>query len=317
MKVLSLFDGMSCGQIAIVDKLGINVESYYASEIKPHGIKVVKHNYPNTIHVGDINKLEYADGVLDNTIQSYNVGEIDLLIGGSPCQNFSAACIPSKRLGLLGEKSSLFYEYLRLLKEVKPKYFLLENVASMDKSDQDKISDYLGVQPVRINSDKFSAQLRDRLYWTNLEVAAITIDNSPLLNEVLESGYSPRKKALCLLEGYSRPTSTPYRKMRRHAKSFNTVVFKDKRHYDECMALYNDKFKGLKAVEADAVAESIDVSIFDGIRDLTRAEMERLQTVPEGYTSIVTRNEAASLLGDGWTVDVIAHILRPLKEKYA
>lgn len=304
---------MSCGQIAL-EKAGFKVDKYYASEIKPHGIAVTKHNYPNTIHIGDVTKLEFADGKLDNTETTFNVGEIDLFIGGSPCQNFSAACIPAKRLGLQGEKSSLFYEYLRLLKEVKPKYFLLENVASMDKEDQDKISEYLGVQPIRINSDKFSAQLRDRLYWTNIDVPTVEDNNAPLLKDILEEGYSPRKKALCLLEGYSRPTSTPYRKMRRHAKSFNTLIFKSEKHYKECMELYNSQFKGLKANDADIIAESLDLSVFEGIRDLTQTEMERLQTVPEGYTSIVSRNEAASLLGDGWTVDVIAHIFKGLQK---
>ena len=303
---------MSNGQIAL-ERSGIKVDNYYASEIKPHALKTTQHNYPNTIQVGDITKLEYKNGQLDNTEVTFNIGEIDLLIGGSPCQNFSAACIPAKRLGLQGEKSSLFYEYLRLLKEVKPKYFLLENVASMDKEDQDKISEYLGVEPVRINSDKFSAQLRDRLYRTNLDVLPVEDSVSPLLNDVLESGYSPRAKALCLLEGYSRPTKTPYRKMRRHAKSFNTLIFKDEKHYLACMELYNQNFKGLKAKEADKLAENLDLSIFEGVRDLTQTEMERLQTVPEGYTSVVSRNEAASLLGDGWTVDVIAHIFKSLK----
>ncbi|QJI52434.1 site-specific DNA-cytosine methylase [Psychrobacillus phage Perkons] len=313
MKVLSLFDGMSCGQIAL-ERVGIKVDEYYASEIKTYGIAVTQHNYPKTIQLGDITKLEYNDGKLDNTEATYDVGVIDLLIGGSPCQNFSAACIPSKRLGLQGEKSSLFYEYLRILREVKPKYFLLENVASMDKKDQDAISEYLGIEPIRINSDKLSAQLRDRLYWTNLNVLPIETSISIRLEDILESGYSPRNKALCLLEGYSRPTKTPYRKMRRHAKSFNTLVFKDKEHHDACMKLYNLNFKNLKAREADILAEQLDLSIFEGVRDLNQVEMERLQTVPEGYTSVVSRNEAASLLGDGWTVNVIAHIFKNIEQ---
>lgn len=316
IKVLSLFDGASCGQIAL-EKLGIRVDKYYASEIKPHALKVTQHNYPNTIQVGDITKLEYKDGKLDNTQEAWEIGEVDLLMGGSPCQSFSVICIPSKRLGLKGDKSSLFYEYLRLLNEVKPKHFLLENVSSMKEKDRDAISEYLGVQPIRINSDKFSAQMRDRLYWTNIDVSPVEINSTPKLADILEDGYSHRNKALCLLEGYSRPTTTPYRKMRRHAKSFNTLIFKSKEHYEECMKLYNDKFKNLKANEADKVAESLDLSIFEGVRDLSQLEMERLQTVPEGYTSIVTRNEAASLLGDGWTVDVISWILSfiPSKEE--
>lgn len=303
---------MSCGQIAL-ERAGVKIDKYYASEIKEDGIKVTQENYPNTIQVGDVTKLEYCDGILDNMQTTFNIGYVDLLIGGSPCQNFSAICIPSKRLGLQGEKSSLFYEYLRLLKEVKPKYFLLENVASMDQTDQDSISEYLGIQPIRINSKLVSGQMRDRLYWTNIDVDEIIEDKGILLKDILECGYSPRKKALCLLEGYSRPTTTPYRKMRRHVKAFNTLIFKDERHYIDCMDLYNRNFKNLKAKDADRVAGEIDLSIFEGVRDLSQLEMERLQTVPEGYTKSLTRNQAAGLLGDGWTVDVIAHILSFMK----
>lgn len=331
LKVLSLFDGMSCGQIAL-EKLDLKVESYFASEIKPHAIKVTMDNYPNTVQLGDITKLTYDNGYLytfksreemntyfneskGEPITKIYVGEIDLLIGGSPCQNFSQICIPSKRLGLSGEKSKLFYEYLRLLNEVNPTYFLLENVSGMEESDRKSIDEYLGVKSIRINSELVSAQLRDRLYWTNIPVKELPVDKGILLKDVLENGYSPRKKALCLLEGYSRPTKTPYRKMRRHAKALNTLIFKDEKHYLECINFFNKHFKGLPAKDADVKANELDVSIFDGVRDLTQLEMERLQTVPEGYTKLVNRNEAASLLGDGWTVDVIAHIFSYLKEE--
>jgi site-specific DNA-cytosine methylase len=329
VNVLSLFDGMSCGQIAL-DRLGKKVGNYFASEVKPHAIKTTLDNYPNTKQLGDITKIAYENGYLfvfnsreemnnyfnhneGEPVEKFHVGKIDLMMGGSPCQNFSQICIPSKRLGLSGDKSKLFYEYLRLLNEIKPKYFLLENVSGMDKEDQEAIDSYLGVKSIRINSELVAAQLRDRLYWTNVEVKELPKDRGILLKDVLESGYSPRKKALCLLEGYSRPTKTPYRKMRRHAKALNTLIFKDEQHYEECMEFYNNHFKGLPAKEADSVAEKLDVSIFDGVRDLSQLEMERLQTVPEGYTKSISRNDAASLLGDGWTVDVIAHILNGIK----
>ena len=330
LNVLSLFDGMSCGQIAL-ERNGIGVENYLASEIKSHAIKVTLDNYPGTIQLGDITKITYDDGYLyifnsreemntyfneskGEPIERIFVGEIDLVIGGSPCQNFSQICIPSKRLGLSGEKSKLFYEYLRLLNEVKPKYFLLENVSGMDDEDRKSIDNYLGVKSIRINSELVSAQLRDRLYWTNINITELPKDKNILLKDILESGYSPRKKALCLLEGYSRPTKTPYRKMRRHAKALNTLIFKDEQHYKDCMEFFNKHFKGLPAKEADKIANELDVSVFDGVRDLSQLEMERLQTVPEGYTKSVNRNEAASLLGDGWTVEVIAYIFSFLKE---
>lgn len=314
MNVLSLFDGMSCGQIAL-ERAGISVDTYYASEIKQEGITVTQDNYPNTVQVGDITKLEYREGILDNMEREWDIGQVDLLMGGSPCQNFSVICIPEKRTGLKGDKSSLFYEYLRLLKEVKPRYFLLENVSSMKKEDKEAISSYLGVHPVRINSSLVSAQMRDRLYWTNIPVNTLPTDKEIKLEEILEEGYSHRKKALCLLEGYSRPTKTPYRKMRRHEKSFNTLIFKSKQHYEKCMDLYNKHLKGLSAKEADEVAKRIDLGVFEGVRDLSQVEMERLQTVPEGYTSKLNRNESASVLGDGWTVDVIVHILKGIDIK--
>ena len=124
IKVLSLFDGISCGQIAL-ERAGIKVDKYYASEIKKHAIKVTMEHFPNTIQIGDVTKVSYNDGILYTENGEFNIGNIDLLIGGSPCQDFSL--INPKGKGLKGDKSRLFYEYLRLLNEIKPKYFLLEN----------------------------------------------------------------------------------------------------------------------------------------------------------------------------------------------
>ena len=152
INVLSLFDGMSCGQIAL-NKLGIKVSKYYAAEIEKAPMKVTQHNYPDTIQVGDVTKLKGED-----------FPQIDLLIGGSPCQGFSFA---GKQLNFEDPRSILFFEFVRLLDECKPKYFLLENV-KMKKEWQDVISNLLGVQPIRINSSKFIAAKRDRLYWTNI-----------------------------------------------------------------------------------------------------------------------------------------------------
>ena len=148
MNVLSLFDGMSCGQIAL-NRAGIKYDKYYASEIKPHAIKVTQHNYPDTIQLGDVRNIKGSD-----------LPKIDLLIGGSPCQDLSIA--NKNQTGLKGNKSSLFYEYVRLLKECKPKWFLLENVASMCDFDRDIISKELAVYPVLICSSLVSAQERKR-----------------------------------------------------------------------------------------------------------------------------------------------------------
>ena len=274
MNVLSLFDGMSCGQIAL-DKLGIKVDNYFASEIKPHAIKVAQDNYPNTKQVGDITKLN-----------GYDLPKIDLLIGGSPCQDFSQA--NRKREGLQGVKSGLFYEYVRLLKEIKPKYFLLENV-KMKKEHQDVISEILGVEPININSKLISAGMRNRLYWTNIPNIEQPDKVDIKLKDILTSGYTTKEKAFCLLESESRPQKTNWKRFRRwRKKGFVNIVF-----------------------------ETPDLNLFKN-RILNQTELERLQTVPDGYTKLLSRNDAACLLGDGWTVDVIAHIFKniPITNKY-
>jgi DNA-cytosine methyltransferase len=307
---------MSNGQISL-EKVGIKVDKYFASEIKPHGIKVTQDNYPNTIQIGDVTKVSYKNGILHSENGDFEVGKIDLLIGGSPCQNFSIACITEKRKGLEGEKSALFYEYLRLLKEVNPRYFLLENVGSMKKDDQQKISEYLGYKPNNINSKFFTAQLRNRLYWTNYEVLHDYHDKGIKLNDILTEGWSDREKSRCLLEGDSRPNTTPVKMFHRYYSSgFTTLIFKSQEHYIACKNHYDTYFKGMSAKEIDEkLNEDIDLSVYEGTRYLNQVELERLQSVPEGYTKSVDRNEAASLLGDGWTVDVISHLFKGLKEE--
>ncbi len=156
---------MSCGQIAL-NKLGIIPEKYYASEIKPSAIKVTKYNFSDTIHIGDVKKVSYKNGVLETERGNYDIGHVDLLIGGSPCQDLSG--MNKKKVGLKGEKSSLFWEYARIKKEVLPTFFMLENVGSMPYNDAMAITKEMGVNGVRIDSSLVSAQLRDRIYWTNI-----------------------------------------------------------------------------------------------------------------------------------------------------
>lgn len=308
MNVLSLFDGMSCGQIAL-ERAGIKVNKYFASEIKPHAIKVTQHNYPNTIQLGDVKNIYVKD-----------LPRIDLIIGGSPCQDLSQA--NKEKLGLEGLKSGLFYEYLRLLRECSPKYFLLENVA-MDSREYFKISKELGTLPVRINSSLVAPQLRGREYWTNIgpefyDLTGFRHCDIPLpkdrkikLQNILESGYTDREKARCLLESDSRPLTTSVKMYHRYASSgFTTLIFKSKRHFEDCRKYYNKNFKGLSADEIQC-----DSYIFDGVRYMTQSELEKCQTVPEGYTSILSRNDAACLLGDGWTVDVIVHIFKQMLQE--
>lgn len=311
MKVLSLCDGMSCGQLAL-KKLGIPIEAYYAAEIKDVAIKVTLDNFPNTIEIGDVNKVSYKDGILTTENGDLQVGQIDLVMFGSPCQTFSLAMITEHRVGLEDkEKSGLFYECYRILQEVKPKYFLMENVRSMKDKDRDFISQMMGVEPIMIDSALIAPAMRKRYYWTNIEGVEQPKKKDIPLQSILTSGYTERQKARCLTVSDSRPLTTSVEMFHRfYYKGFNTLVFKDRQHYLNCKQYYDDNYKGMAA--KDIPVDETDV--FDGVRYLNQLELERCQTVPEGYTKILTRNEAADVLGDGWTIDVIAHILSYMKK---
>lgn len=296
INVLSLFDGMSCGRLAL-KKANIEVGSYYSSEIKQHAIKVADLNFPQDepTRLGDITK-----------INGYKLPKIDLLIGGSPCQDFSGA--NKERLGVDGIKSGLFFEYVRLLKETSPKYFLLENVR-MKKEHQDFVSNIMGCEPIVINSELLAPHLRHRLYWTNIPFNKKIDDLNLKLNDFLIEGYSDRDKARTLLESDSRPLSTPIKMVHRYLNTgFTTLIFKDKKHYEDIREHFDLNFKGKTAKDIDSFVG--DLSVYNGVRYLNNREREFCQTVPSGYTDVLTKNEAACLLGDGWTVDVIAHILR-------
>ena len=276
MKVLSLCDGMSIAHIAL-ERIGMHVDKYYAAEIKPVALKVTKENYPDTIHIGDVNKVRYKGGILYTENGNYNVGKIDLMVFGSPCQSFSIAMKTDMRVGLKDKtRSGLFLECYRILKEVNPTWFLLENVASMKDDDRDFLSECMGVEPIRINSKLVSAALRDRYYWTNIKGITQPEDKGITLQSILTSGYTDREKARALLVSDSRPLVDKQKMLHRY-KKFTTIVWEEKG---------ND----------------------DSIRYLNQTELERCQTVPEGYTKCLTRNEAADVLGDAFTVDVISHI---------
>lgn len=282
MNVLSLCDGMSCGRIAL-EKAGIPVERYFASEIKDIAIKVTMENYPDTIQIGDVNKVHYKNGILHTPNGNFKA-DIDLVIFGSPCQTFSVAMKAELRVGLENkEKSGLFLECYRILKEINPQFFFMENVARMKPEDKEFITKLMGVEPIKINSSLVSAQLREREYWTNIPNVTQPENKNICLQNILTSGYTDRKKARALLVSNSRPLTTKSRMLHRYkATGFTTLVWEEKG---------ND----------------------ESIRYFNQTELERLQTVPEGYTKCLTRNEAANVLGDGWTVDVISHIFSNLK----
>ena len=312
LTVLSLCDGMSCGHIAL-DRIGVPVKAYYAAEIKPHAIKVTCANYPDTVQIGDVTKITYSDGVLHTENGDFTVNSIDLVIFGSPCQSVSGAMRTDKRIGLLDpKKSGLFYECYRILEEVKPKWFLMENVSGMRKADCEIISSMLGTEPIYIDSAVVAPAMRKRYYWTNIPGACPPVsDTAYTLQDILTDGFTPNNKAYCLLVSHSRPNSTPVKLFyRSYVRKFINCVYKSRAHFDACVAYYNEHFKHLSAT--DIPMDDPGLAIFDGVRVLNRTELERCQTVPEGYTDCLTWQEAADVLGDGWTVDVVAHLLRGL-----
>ena len=281
MQVLSLFDGMSCGQIAL-DKAGIQVDHYYASEIDKYAMKVAKENYPNMTHVGDVTQ-----------VKAKSLPKIDLLIGGSPCQGFSFA---GKQLNFSDPRSKLFFEYIRLLDELKPKYFLLENVR-MKQESQDIITKYMGVDPVMINSSTVSAQNRKRLYWTNIPFDVPT-DKNILLKDILEDGVTDRDKSHCLDANYFKGGNLKsYFEKHRRQLVFST---------DGMCHVGDADFSGHREPKTYIPPMSW--------RKLTPLECERLQTVPEGYTNHVSNTQRYKMLGNGWTVDVITAIMKGIKD---
>lgn len=259
MKILSLFDGISCGRLAFA-RAGIPVEKYYASEIDKYAIQVAQKNYPDTIQVGDVNKLNYLE-LLD----------IDMVIGGSPCQDLSIA--KQNRQGLRGERSGLFWKYVEALEVIRPRWFLLENVASMRNEDRDAITAtlkriYPETECIMINSALVSAQQRKRYYWTNWHVEQPQ-DKGILLKDILTSGKTNRKKSKTI-----------------RTSGWNSG-WGNKHEFD----MPNE------------------------YRNYTISELELLQTLPVGYTSSVFPNQARKLIGNGWTVDVIAWIFSQLPKE--
>ena len=304
MNVLSLFDGMSCGRIAL-ERAGIKVDKYYASEIDKYAIQVAKANYPDTIHLGDVQGIQAAD-----------VGSIDLLIGGSPCQGFSFA---GKRLNFDDPRSQLFFEYVRLLKELKPTYFLLENVR-MTKECEAVITDILGVEPVAINSNLVSAQNRYRLYWTNIPFDVPT-DKGIMLKDIIEDGVVDRDKSHCIDANYFKGGNLKsYFEKHRRQLVFSKdglchVGDADLSGNQSVKRVYHTDGKSPTLTTMGGGHREPKILTSDTTwRKLTVTECERLQTVPEGYTNHVSNTQRYRMLGNGWTVDVVSHIFAGIYE---
>lgn len=304
MNVISLFDGISCGMLALI-KSGIKVENYIAYEIDKYAIQISKKNFPNIIHNGNVVNADF-----------YKYAGFDLLIGGSPCQDLSIA--KTNRKGLLGSRSSLFFEYVNALNIIKPKYFLFENVASMNKENKDIISKCLGVEPIMINSALVSAQQRKRLYWTNIPNVTQPTDKKILLKDILGNGYPYQEKSYCLKARYQGACFE-----HDYPRKQNTMVFMPIRlgningSKSQAHRVYsiNGKSITLNANGGGLGAKTrlYKIDLPDGdyyIRKLTPIECERLQTIPDNYTQGISDTQRYKCIGNGWTVDVIAHILK-------
>ena len=394
MNVLSLFDGMSCGRIAL-DRLGIKVDNYYASEIDKYAMKVSEANYPDIIQVGDVTELDTS-----------TLPNIDLVMGGSPCQGFSFA---GKQLAFDDPRSALFFEFVRCVEELKPKYFLLENVR-MKKEYLDVISEYMGVEPIMINSALVSAQNRVRYYWTNIPNIEQPEQRGIVLRDILEDSDSwsakpqylknhldgkPRGdrvksidgKSYCLTASYQ--AAEPKNSIERKQRTMVPVT-KNKKLPKNISLIYDNNGKSHKPIQ---IGEAVDINGHDILkrvysedgksptlnactggnrepkvmvdkrkpnqinpskkasgkqpymqdrvfhvdgkshaltrefasrtnvgdeqevywRKLTPIECERLQTVPDNYTNHVSNTQRYKMLGNGWTIEVICHILNNMQ----
>ena len=307
INVLSLFDGMSCGQIAL-NKLGIKVNNYFASEIDKFAISVTQKNFPETQQIGNVEHVSYKEhGQLvwgepntDTEPRGYTDTKIDLVYGGSPCQSFSNA---GDGTGFDG-KSKLFWEFVRILKEVKPKYFLLENV-KMKQEWKDIITKEMGVEPILIDSRLMSAQKRQRLYWTNIPNIEIPKDKNILLKDVML------------------PLTDPRLELKRPSEKRIAYV---QRKFDK--GWLKELYKDVNTQKSDCLVASMYKQLQEFIwmdesgekRFFSPLECENIQTIYQNYTSEgldekgnikkISNTQRYKMIGNGWTIDVIAHIFK-------
>lgn len=285
MKVLSLFDGISCGRVAL-ERAGIPVEEYHAYEIEPNAVKISKKNFPQIQHHGDVTTADFT-----------KYRGIDLLIGGSPCQSLSI--VRSQTREHLDGKSKLFFEFVRALKEAQPRYFLFENVASMNEESKRTISEYLGCEPIYIDSADFSAQQRPRLYWTNIYTGTSYTPSTAVLRDIMETDVDEKYF-------YNYPlTNIDLTKQ--------VCAIMQHKNNEMHKRVFNPDFKCHTLTAVCGGNQQKKVYVNGRARKLTPLEYERLQTLPDNYTAGVSGGARYKAIGNGWTVDVIAHILKGVK----
>jgi DNA-cytosine methyltransferase len=294
MNVLSLFDGISGAMIAI-NNLNLKVSNYFASEIDTHSINVSKSNFPQIIHLGDI-----------KDISANLLPKIDLLIGGSPCQDLSNAQNGS---GLKGGKSRLFYEYVRLLKQTNPKYFLLENVKNKWANI---MSDIVGVDFVEINSNLFTAQSRPRYYWTNINYSEFPSSISNVkINDIIEPSAAEKYfYKSSSIETFLKETESNFKSSKDGIIKAFTLPREIHRDHERQRRVY---LKSSKSPTLLARADTTKILLKDGIRKITPLECERLQGIPDNHTLICSDTQRYKMVGNGFTVPVIEHFLKGLR----
>lgn len=329
MKVVSLFDGISCARLAL-KRARIGVDQYYASEIDLYALKISQNQWPRILE--SVTKQNHPF-LFDRSV--------DLLIGGSPCQDLSIA--KSNRAGLKGDRSGLFWEYVRILEETKPTYFVLENVASMSKDDRSIITETLGVEPIMIDAALVSAQRRKRLFWTNIKGIEQPRDRGIYLKDILEDGVSD-DKAFCVDASYFKGGNekTHFLKKKRTMVFANDAVYQYRRTYwretkggkvptltanmgsgghNVPFVIQRGRGRNKGGIH-DKKTPTINASrfeenhrVYDGkyLRKLTPVECERLQSLPDGYTEGVSNTQRYKAIGNAFNVDVVAHILRHVR----
>lgn len=329
MKVLSLFDGMSGGMLAL-KSAGIEVDKYYASELDKFAIAESQANFPDIIQLGDVTKWREWD---------IPWGEIDLLLGGSPCQGFSSS---GKGLNFQDPRSKLFFEYVEIIEHIKkfnPNVkFMLENV-KMKVEWENVITSYLGVDPVFINSADFTAQNRQRLYWCNWEIKPWDITNEVLQDIIEDDSIVDRDKAYCIDANYAKGGNIEqyFEKSRRQLVFYPAAIYgrrineNGKRSTSKtdrlvhCLEVQDsEKTRCLTTVPKDVLLAYIPPGRYldafeklsEGVhyRKLTVKECCRLQGVPDDYFKVSSNTQAYKMLGNGWTIPVIAHILKCMEE---
>lgn len=331
MIVVSLFNGMNTGRQAL-ENVGIKVDRYYSSELKPYAIELTQYHFPDTIQLGDVTKWREWD---------IDWAKVDLILSGSPCQDLSNA---GKKAGIHGKKSSLFFVFIEILnhcRSLNPNIlFLQENVGSANKLDVGIMSREMGLYPVRINSSLVTAQLRDRYYWTNIRTKETMFDivtdipqpedRGIMLKDIVEFGFVDTNKSRAILESDERPVTQQHKAAHRYFNGFQTLVFKDGETYmrvkeatkigfvdianGEAVDLSYPKSKtrrGRSMIdESNCLLRNNEYFLFEGneLRYFNKTELCRLQGFSDNYCDILSRNKAASLLGDGWTLPIIEHI---------